>query len=86
MVIVNPDVWGRGVGRQVLQGLPGRASERGWSRTKLWIRASNGALDASTEVKETERRPMRAPLAMVTTSSIWAACPAAMIPLYSEGE
>jgi GNAT superfamily N-acetyltransferase len=37
----TPTCGGRGVGRQVLQGLHGRASERGWSRTKLWIRASN---------------------------------------------
>jgi GNAT superfamily N-acetyltransferase len=41
MVFVHPDVWGRGVGRQLLQGLHGRASERGWSRTTLWTRASN---------------------------------------------
>jgi ribosomal protein S18 acetylase RimI-like enzyme len=41
MVFVHPDVWGRGVGRQLLQGLHERASERGWSRTTLWTRASN---------------------------------------------
>jgi Sortase and related acyltransferases len=41
MVFVHPDMWGRGVGRQLLQGLHERASERGWSRTTLWTRASN---------------------------------------------
>ena len=41
MVFVHPDVWGRGVGCQLLQGLHERASERGWSRTTLWTRASN---------------------------------------------
>jgi GNAT superfamily N-acetyltransferase len=41
MVFVHPDVWGRGVGGQLLQGLHERASERGWSRTTLWTRASN---------------------------------------------
>jgi GNAT superfamily N-acetyltransferase len=41
MVFVHPDVWGRGVGHQLLQGLHECASERGWSRTTLWTRASN---------------------------------------------
>ena len=41
MVFVHPDLWGRGVGGQLLQGLHERASERGWSRTTLWTRASN---------------------------------------------
>ena len=41
MVFVHPDVWGRGVGGQLLQGLHERASERGWNRTTLWTRASN---------------------------------------------
>ena len=41
MVFVHPDMWGQGVGRQLLQGLHERASERGWSRTTLWTRASN---------------------------------------------
>lgn len=41
MVFVHPDMWGRGVGRQLLQGLHERASERGWSRTTLWTRSSN---------------------------------------------
>ena len=41
MVFVHPDVWGRGVGGQLLQGLHERASERGWSRMTLWTRASN---------------------------------------------
>ena len=41
MVFVHPDLWGQGVGRQLLQGLHERASERGWSRTKLWTRALN---------------------------------------------
>jgi GNAT superfamily N-acetyltransferase len=41
MVFVHPDLWGRGLGRQLLQGLHERASERGWSRTTLWTRASN---------------------------------------------
>ena len=41
MVFVHPDMWGRGVGRQLLQGFHERASERGWSRTTLWTRASN---------------------------------------------
>ena len=41
MVFVHPDVWGRGVGGQLLQGFHERASERGWSRTTLWTRASN---------------------------------------------
>jgi len=29
MVFVHPDMWGQGVGRQLLQGLHERASERG---------------------------------------------------------
>ena len=33
MVFVHPDMWGRGVGRQLLEGLHERASERGWSLT-----------------------------------------------------
>ena len=33
MVFVHPDLWGRGLGRQLLKGLHERASERGWSRT-----------------------------------------------------
>ena len=41
MVFVHPDLWGQGVGRQLLQGLHDRASERGWSRTTLWTRGSN---------------------------------------------
>jgi GNAT superfamily N-acetyltransferase len=41
MVFVHPDLWGHGVGRHLLQGLHERASERGWSRTTLWTRASN---------------------------------------------
>jgi len=41
MVFVHPDMWGRGLGRQLLQGLHERASARGWSRTTLWTRASN---------------------------------------------
>jgi GNAT superfamily N-acetyltransferase len=41
MVFVHPDLWGQGVGRQLLQGLHERASERGWNRTTLWTRASN---------------------------------------------
>ena len=41
MVFVHPDMWGRGAGRQLLQGLHERASERGWSRMTLWTRASN---------------------------------------------
>src|SRR5665648_293130 len=41
MVFVHPDMWGHGVGRQLLQGLHERAYERGWSRTTLWTRASN---------------------------------------------
>ena len=41
MVFVHPDMWGQGVGRQLLQGLHERASERVWSRKTLWTRASN---------------------------------------------
>jgi len=41
MVFVHPDMWGRGIGHQLLQGLHERASARGWSRTTLWTRASN---------------------------------------------
>jgi len=41
MVFVHPDMWGHGVGRQLLQGLHERASERGWIRTTLWTRTSN---------------------------------------------
>lgn len=41
MVFVHPDLWGRGVGRQLLQGLHQRASERSWNRTTLWTRSSN---------------------------------------------
>jgi ribosomal protein S18 acetylase RimI-like enzyme len=41
MVFVHPDMWGRGVGRQLLQGLHERASARGWTRTTLWTRSSN---------------------------------------------
>jgi GNAT superfamily N-acetyltransferase len=43
MVFVHPDMWGRGVGGQLLKGLHERASERGWSHTTLWTRASNAA-------------------------------------------
>jgi len=41
MVFVHPDVWGLGLGRQLLQGLHDRASVRGWGRMTLWTRASN---------------------------------------------
>jgi GNAT superfamily N-acetyltransferase len=41
MVFVHPDLWGRGLGGQLLQGLHERASQRGWSRTTLWTRATN---------------------------------------------
>ena len=41
MVFVHPGMWGRGLGGQLLQGLHERASEKGWSRTTLWTRASN---------------------------------------------
>jgi GNAT superfamily N-acetyltransferase len=41
MVFVHPDFWGRGVGRQLLQGLHQRALEKGWSRMSLWTRTSN---------------------------------------------
>ena len=41
MVFVQPDLWGRGLGRHLLQGLHRSAWERGWSRTTLWTRASN---------------------------------------------
>jgi GNAT superfamily N-acetyltransferase len=40
MMFAHPDMWGRGLGRQLLQGLHERASERGWSRTTPWTRAS----------------------------------------------
>jgi GNAT superfamily N-acetyltransferase len=41
MVFVHPDMWGVGLGRDLLQGLHDRASARGWSHTTLWTRASN---------------------------------------------
>jgi GNAT superfamily N-acetyltransferase len=41
MVFVHPDLWGRGVGGQLLQGLHERATEIGWSRLTLWTRAAN---------------------------------------------
>ena len=41
MVFVHPDIWGRGMGGQLLQGLHERASDRGWDRKTLWTRASN---------------------------------------------
>jgi GNAT superfamily N-acetyltransferase len=41
MVFVHPDLWGRGLGRQLLKGLHERASERGWGRTTLWTLSSN---------------------------------------------
>lgn len=41
IVFVHPDMWGRGLGRQLLQGLHERATDRGWERTTLWTRASN---------------------------------------------
>jgi GNAT superfamily N-acetyltransferase len=41
MVFVHPDMWGHGVGRQLLLGLHERAADRGWSRMTLWTRASN---------------------------------------------
>ena len=70
MVFVHPDMWGRGVGRQLLQGLHERASERGWSRTTLWTRASNArALDACTKARDTERQATRPHLATVAPSS-----------------
>jgi GNAT superfamily N-acetyltransferase len=51
MVFVHPDVWGRGVGRQLMQGLHERASEKGWSRTTLWTRASNARARRLYEVQ-----------------------------------
>ena len=41
MVFVHPYIWGRGVGRDPLQGLHESAAARGWSRTTLWTRALN---------------------------------------------
>jgi GNAT superfamily N-acetyltransferase len=41
MVFVHPDMWGCGVGSQLLAGLHLRASKRGWSRTTVWSRTSN---------------------------------------------
>jgi len=41
MVFVHPDVWGQGVGRQMLQGLHERALATGWNGTTPWTRASN---------------------------------------------
>jgi GNAT superfamily N-acetyltransferase len=41
MVFVHPDIRGRGLGRQLLQGLHERASDRGSGRTTPWTRASN---------------------------------------------
>jgi GNAT superfamily N-acetyltransferase len=40
-VFVHPDMWGRGLGGLLLQGLHGRAADRGWERMTLWTRASN---------------------------------------------
>jgi GNAT superfamily N-acetyltransferase len=48
MVFVHPDMWGRGIGRQLLHGLHERASKRGWSRTTLWTWARTRALNACT--------------------------------------
>jgi GNAT superfamily N-acetyltransferase len=41
MVFVHPDIRGRGLGRQLLQGLHEGASDRGSGRTTPWTRASN---------------------------------------------
>jgi GNAT superfamily N-acetyltransferase len=41
MVFVHPDLWGRGVGGQLLRGLHDSAAQRSWSRMTLWTRASN---------------------------------------------
>ena len=41
MVFVHPDMWGRGVGRHLLDRLHERGSQRGWNRLTLWTRESN---------------------------------------------
>jgi len=41
MVFVRPDVWGRGVGREVLWELHRLAAAQGWSTLSLWARISN---------------------------------------------
>jgi GNAT superfamily N-acetyltransferase len=69
MVFVHPDVWGRGVGRRLLQGLHERASERGWSRMTLWTGRRTRALDAGTKARDTEGQAKRRPLAAVIQSS-----------------
>jgi GNAT superfamily N-acetyltransferase len=69
MVFVHPDLWGRGLGRQLLKGLHERASERGWSRTTLWTRASNARARRMYEGQDIEGQAMRGPLAAVIPSS-----------------
>ncbi len=41
MVFVRPDLWGQGVGREVLLELHRLAEARGWSTLSLWTRISN---------------------------------------------
>jgi GNAT superfamily N-acetyltransferase len=68
MVFVHPDMWGRGVGRQLLQGLHKRASERGWSR-RCGPGRRTRALNACTKARDIEGRAMKRPLAAVIPSS-----------------
>jgi GNAT superfamily N-acetyltransferase len=69
MVFVHPNMWGRGVGRQLLQGLHERASERGWSRMTLWTRASHARARRLYQSQGSERQATRPCLATVALSS-----------------
>ncbi len=41
MVFVSPDMWGRRIGGELVDGLHDILAQRGWERTTLWTRISN---------------------------------------------
>ena len=74
MVFVHPDMCGRGVGRQLLQGLHQRASERGWSRSASGLGIRTGSNPGATPQADSSGRPLSSCLSRTGLHDLRRAC------------